>query len=220
MNFQNKPLKDGVIQYDRSNYTETPALPYQEYIALERWRRKLYQRALIGEYPKDKVGYGNISERRDLSKYFSRDLQFVISGTQTGKYPDLNGMHYTRVVDSDIEQLKVVTMGPLEASSETMTHASIYEQNSHIRAIFHIHNEQIWQKMIEQEYPSTSRWIPYGTLEMALAVKKCVKDSSQGVFVMKGHKDGVIAYGPSLSATANIIRNIYSQFISKECCWE
>ena len=84
-----KVIDDGVIKYDRSNFSQCPALLKDEYAQLEYWRKKLYQANLIGEYPEVHIGFGNISVRKDYSQHkLSHFPQFLITGTQTGKYPD------------------------------------------------------------------------------------------------------------------------------------
>jgi ribulose-5-phosphate 4-epimerase/fuculose-1-phosphate aldolase len=168
---------------------------------------------LIGAYD-DGLGFGNISQRKDYSRYRETDSpQFIISGTQTGHLPVLTGEHYTRVVDFDIDAFTVTAQGMVRASSETVTHGSIYEMNPNIKAIIHFHHKGIWQKMIDTNYPGTGKWAIYGTPEMALGVKECVGDNTQGIFVMKGHEEGGVAYGPSLNATVNIIAKTYKAFI-------
>lgn len=210
---------EGVIKYDRSHFSLTPPIPDQEYRPLERWRKMLFDRNLIGEYEDIGFGYGNASERRKFTN-FDGDLHFLITGTQTGKLSNLNGAHYTRVIGFELETLKVVAAGPLEASSETMTHASIYEENPGIKAIFHIHNSKIWKGMLKDKYPQTSRWIPYGTVEMALAVKDLVKENSQGAFVMAGHEDGVITFGPTLSAAGKECEKLYHKYVREDFAWD
>lgn len=201
-----KVIDDGVIKYDRSNFSQCGPLETAEYSALESWRKQLYALNLIGEYPEEKVGFGNMSELRDYSTHYqSKVPQFVITGTQTGKYADLDGRHYTRVLDYNIDQLKIKMMGPVEASSEALTHAAIYAFNKNIKAVFHIHSKQIWNGMIEDKSDFTCGSIPYGTVEMARATEKCISQKNSGAFCMHGHEDGVIAYGTSLDEVGNII---------------
>lgn len=210
-------IDDGVIKYDRSNFTQCEALNYSEYAELETWRTLLYRLNLIGEYPEEKVGFGNMSKAIDYSDYASFDgTQFVITGTQTGKYPKLNGEHYTRVLGYDIAHQKITVLGPLEASSEALTHAAIYEANSNIKAIFHIHSKPIWDGMKNDFAPSTHEDIPYGTLEMANAVKDLIGIQKKGVICMRGHEDGVIAYAETTEAAGDLILELYFNYVEKK----
>jgi hypothetical protein len=209
-----KVIDDGVIKYDRSNFTHCDPINSLEYFKLEEWRKVLYQHNLIGEYPEVKIGFGNMSQRMDYNKFHqTQSRQFVITGTQTGKFSDLDGRHYTRVLDYNIQELKIQMMGPLEASSEALTHAAIYECNHEIKAIFHIHSSAIWNGMIKNKSDFTASNIPYGTVEMARATQKCVGKKSYGSFCMHGHEDGVVIFGRSLEEVGEITLDLYRQYI-------
>lgn len=209
-----KVIDDGVIKYDRSNFTQCGPIDLVEYSGLEYWRKKLYKLNLIGEYPLEQVGFGNISEIKDYSGFDKVNVpQFVITGTQTGKYPELDGRFYTRVLDYDIDHLKIKMMGPVEASSEALTHAAIYAHNKKIQAIFHIHSADIWKGMIKDECDFTDRSIPYGTVEMARATEKCIAQNDSGSFCMHGHEDGVVAYGRNLEEAGQLILDLYNKYI-------
>ena len=212
-----KVIDDGVIKYDRSNFSHSEALFSSEYTELEYWRKKLYQLKLIGEYPEAQIGFGNMSVVTDYSQYFSSSHpQFIITGTQTGKYPELTGAHYTRVLDYDIAHLKIKMMGMIEASSEALTHAAIYDSNSEIKAIFHIHHAEIWNKMINDRSDFTAANIPYGTVEMALATQNCISGKNAGVFCMHGHEDGVVIYGRSIQETGDLTIALYRRYVSSD----
>jgi ribulose-5-phosphate 4-epimerase/fuculose-1-phosphate aldolase len=102
-------------------------------------------------------------------------------------------------------------MGPLEASSEVLTHAAIYECNKNIKAVFHIHSKKMWQFMIKKNYPFTAKEIAYGTLEMARATQSCIAENSSGIFCMRGHEDGIVAFGKTLTEAWNQIILVYEQ---------
>lgn len=138
--------------------------------------------------------------------------QFVITGTQTGKYPKLDGSQYTRVIDYCIEQLKVSVIGPIEASSEALTHAAIYSFNPKIKAVFHIHSSKIWGGMIKDQTDFTPANIPYGTVEMAKATQKCIINKDAGSFCMRGHEDGVVSYGRSIDEAGNLILELFNKY--------
>ena len=208
-----KVIDDGVIKYDRSNFTQCGPIDLVEYSALEYWRKKLFKLNLIGEYQDQGVGFGNLSEIYDYSNiHKSFHPQFVITGTQTGKWADLDGSSYTRVLDYDISNLKIKMMGPIEASSEALTHAAIYAANKNIKAIFHIHSAKIWSGMIQDKADFTASNIPYGTVEMARATEKCIDNKNLGIFCMHGHEDGVVAYGTNLQEAGGLILDIYSKY--------
>lgn len=208
-------IDDGVIKYDLSGYIHSGNLEISEYKDLEQCRKILFKLNLIGEYPQEQVGFGNMSQKRDYHQYHTTNRpQFVITGTQTGKFADLKGEHYTRVLDYDIKAMTLNAMGPVKASSEAITHGAIYLASSSINAIFHIHNENIWQGMINELDPSTPEDIPYGTYEMACAVKACINSQHEGYFVMKGHKDGVVIYAESLERCSELTLELNRRFNS------
>ncbi len=209
-----KVIDDGIIKYDRSNFTQCNPIDLIEYCDLEKWRKILFQKELIGEYPEAGVGFGNLSKVSDYS-IFHKSLvpQFVITGTQTGKYQDLDGRYYTRVLDYDVSNLKIKMLGPIEASSEALTHASIYTHNKNIKVVFHIHSSKIWNGMIRDNAESTCQSIPYGTSEMAQATQKCIGTKDFGIFCMKGHVDGVVAYGRNLDEVGNLILKNFDKYI-------
>lgn len=208
------PIDDGVIKYDRSLFKKSPPLLTSDYSRLEKWREKLFGINLIGEYLPEKIGFGNLSQKKDYSEFFEGPTtQFLITGTQTGGFPHLDGNYYTRVLDTNLEKNTCRVFGPVEASSEALTHAAVYNSNPKITAVFHIHSKEIWKGMIEKSYPATSEKIHYGTIEMANAVEEITKSSPNGVIVMKGHDDGVISYGQTLDEAGELILKLYREFI-------
>lgn len=208
-----KVIDDGVIKYDRSNFSYCDHIEAEECVELEYQRKKLYHENLIGECPVHKVGFGNISLKYDLQKYHTTpNPQFIITGTQTGKFSELTNTQYTRVIDFDIENLKLHSMGALEASSEALTHAAIYLSNPLIGGIVHVHSKSIWEGIIKNTNFTTSKEIPYGTKEMAHAVMAFSKKHHTGYFAMEGHEDGVVAFAPTITEATKITLELHHQY--------
>jgi len=101
---------------------------------------QLFAAGLIGHYPDLDIGYGNISLRAGDAG------QFLITGTQTGHLNSTNENHYSLVTAYDLERNRVTCSGPLQASSEAMTHASIYDLDPSIVAVVHVHSKALWDK--------------------------------------------------------------------------
>ena len=198
-------IDDGVIKFKLTLKKAAPLLS-DEVLPLEKWRAILWRLGLIGEYPIEKVGYGNISQRLAQPKN-----AFVISGTQTGQLPHLRREHYTRVMTCDLGRNAVVAEGPIAPSSESLTHYALYDSNPQVTAIFHVHHTVLWERMITENSPAIEGNIPYGTREMAEAAKNLIAGSDQGLFVMKGHQDGIIAYGPSTEVAGKILLKLYKE---------
>jgi hypothetical protein len=200
-------LDEGVIKFDDSDFTQMSLEEPDKITPLEEWRRRLFELGLIGEYPIEKVGYGNVSQ------IINQQRHFLITGTQTGKLEHLSSDHYTIVTAANLKENKLSAAGPIRASSESLTHSTIYQCNPSITCVFHIHSTKIWEGMIRDELPATAETTPYGTFEMATEVGEIVGKSASGVIVMKGHQDGVIAYGRSLSETGLLIEDLYRRYI-------
>ncbi len=196
-------IDDGVIKYERHFTPSTPLEP-DEYSTLEKWRKKLFNLKLIGEYPKVCIGYGNLSQKVRTSD----SIEFIITATQTGKFADLSGEHYTLVEGYDFEKNLIKAKGVLDASSEALTHASIYECSKDINVVFHIHDKEIWTKMLEQNFESTPPDVPYGTIEMVKAVRELIKGRSSGVFAMAGHEDGIVSWAKSHDEAGKLILDL------------
>lgn len=167
---------------------------------LLKYRDKLHQHQLIGHYKKLNIGYGNISIK---TKY-----GIIISGTQTGHIFPITKEAFTLVTAYDIAMNKVVCEGLVKASSETMTHAAIYEANKNIKAIIHIHNKQMWNNLLNKA-PTTAINIPYGTPEMANEINRLFTKNffhkNENRIAMAGHEDGVISFGKSIKNAYNVL---------------
>lgn len=199
-----KTLDEGVIKF-KYNLKLGSSIEQQLYIELEKWRVLLFKMGLIGEYPIEKVGYGNLSKKVDASN------RFIITGTQTGRLSQLTGSHYTKVTKCDLHKMTVEATGPIAPSSESLTHYAIYSSCNQISTIFHIHNTALWNYMIQHDLEATEKNIGYGTFEMAEAAKKCIGNKTSGVFVMKGHQDGIISYGSSSEEAGKQILELIKQ---------
>jgi hypothetical protein len=74
--------------------------------------------------------------------------------------------------------------------------------------------------MIRNKYTATPKSAAYGTPEIALAIGKCVWSKypnefggmNEGVIVLAGHDEGVIAYGSSVEKTFILIQQLYDKY--------
>jgi len=190
-------LEKGDIEYD-SHWTPGRATRVTAGRNPERWRRPLYEARLIGEYTEHGIGDGNIRVRRGTGGLF------LISGTQTGHLPVTDERNYSLVTDCDIRANIVRCSGPVQASSEAMTHASIYALGDAIGAVVHAHSEELWRRNLGK-LPTTDPDIAYGTPDMARELDRLyrmegLRDS--GVAVMAGHDEGLISFGTTLEEAA------------------
>lgn len=157
-------------------------------------RKQLFKMGLIGAYP-DGVGYGNISKRRDARG------QFAISGTATGHLETLGPEHFSLVVGADIAANRIYCAGPALASSESLTHAAVYQTCPEVNAVIHIHDRGLWEQWVNKA-PTTIGSAAYGTPEMAFSIAKLLADPilrEWKFLVMAGHPEGCISFGKNLN---------------------
>jgi L-ribulose-5-phosphate 4-epimerase len=154
------------------------------------WRARLHRLGLIGVYP-DGIGFGNLSFR------IPRSDRFVISGTNTGRFPVLTAEHLTLVTSYDFARNRLACRGPVDASSESLSHAAVYLADPQAEAVVHVHHGSLWSSVVDR-LPTTERTALAGTPEMARAIESLVgtgRTREEGLIVMGGHPEGVIAYG-------------------------
>ncbi len=191
-------MDEGVIKYV-CQWTPGPPLAAAELAELIEWRDRLWQARQIGVYPNG-IGYGNISLR--LSAH-----SFAVSGTQTGHLAQTTLHHYTLVNGWDIARNTLSCIGPVKASSESLTHAAIYDYSDSIQAVMHVHNRSLWQHY-QGVLPTTAASVPYGTPAMAYAMADLLQQelSQRCILIMAGHEEGVLVFGPTLDAAAHVLK--------------
>jgi len=172
----------------------------QDLIMLNSCRQKLFELGLIGAYPYG-IGFGNISIR------YIKD-RFIISGSETGNFKNLLKEHYALVEDYNLILNSVHCVGLTKASSESMSHAAVYNSNPNINAVIHVHHKKLWGKYLNI-LPTTDSKAEFGTPEMAFEISR-LATSNNGIIIMGGHEEGIIGYGENLNETTNIIMNLYN----------
>jgi len=209
----NRPSEDveGVVKYHLYFQAAALKLEAEQLNDLNRARALMRGAGLIGCEPGrySGLGFGNLSSRSP-----SRD-EFVISATQTGHLKHLDPDQFSLVYRSCPEQNELWARGYSEPSSEAMTHAVIYQSCPKVQAVVHVHSPDIWYHGARLNLRFTAADIPYGTPQMARAVKALVDETGHlekvNVFTMKGHQDGVVAYGPSLVACTDCLLTMRSK---------
>jgi len=199
---------EGVIKF-KLTLKRAPAPEMNQVIALEKWRALFFKLGLIGEYPIEKVGFGNLSSR--LPK-----KSFIITGSQTGHLAHLQAHHYTKVIECDLKKGSVTAEGLIPPSSESLTHYGIYEANPAIQYVFHVHHKDLWEMLKNGPFDFIDEDIPYGTQEMAQAASDLLFNKTSGIFVMKGHDDGIISYGTSAEEAGRIILDLYRKLAIRQ----
>lgn len=193
--------QEGVIKY-QLKHTQKPINEKLSLSEINAWRTIIFRLDLIGQDPEryDNLGFGNISQRLN-----SQSSQFIISGSQTGHIEHLSPEHYCLVVKADPRKNRIESCGLCKPSSESLTHASIYAQNNNIQAVIHAHSPEIWNNTAALNLPHISADIPYGTVEMAIAVEQLFQSGNlqqTSLFTMLGHEDGVVSFGENMREAA------------------
>ena len=195
-------MDEGVIKY-HCHWIKREPVETLSIADLMKKRDLMHSLGLIGVY-ENGIGFGNVSQRINNSN------QFIISGTQTAHFPTLKPEYYTVVTDFNIEENSLTCCGPIKASSESLTHAAIYYYQPKIMGIIHIHNYQLWQKLMFK-VPTSNPDVPYGTPQMAKEMFRLFDQENLGgekILVMAGHEDGVICFGKDLDEAVNILFNL------------
>ena len=189
---------EGIIKF-KINQLNTNGISSSEFDLINPYRNYCFDNQLIG-LGEDGIGFGNISCRSGVSN------QFVITASETGGESSLMENDYSKVVEFDLDNNTIEYEGINPVSSESMTHAAIYSANQAIQSIIHFHHAELWQNHLNL-LPTTDLEIEYGTVDMAKAVKSLVISINEdnGVIIMGGHQDGIIAFGSDFDSCVNQI---------------
>jgi len=201
-------VDEGYIKYSINHLNGLEPL-YFWTMKISRVRTELFDLGLIGA-TSEGIGYGNISTRLGSS------AGFVISGAATGGKRELGPEDFAEVLSFDTQSNRVSCMGKIRSSSESMSHGAIYRVNKGITSVIHVHHQGMWDYMLENGYPFTSERAAFGTPELAQEISALVAQlgKTQGVFVLKGHQEGVIAYAGQLEVARDLVLGIYKKLNS------
>jgi len=211
-------MEEGVIKFDLQ-YTASGPLPFNTLSELNAWRRILWQLTLVGQSPERYGGYGfgNVSQRIPPLDAPAGQRQFAISGTQTGGMETLDASHYAVIKAYDPEANRVMAEGPVKPSSESLTHGMLYDLDTDIHAILHVHSPPIWQQASALNIPVTDTAVAYGTPEMAREAGRLFRETDvlhKGIFSMGGHEDGIVAFGTTPGEAGKVLLNALAKSYS------
>lgn len=203
-----EPL-DGVIKFalhHRNTGLQIDTNVFQELIDL---RDRLKELNLIGVYPDDYymtpgVGFGNASIR------YTSDHQFLVSGSQTGPLITTTQDHYSLVTDCDIDNNALTSKGPIKPSSESMSHAAIFEIAPEVKCVIHVHSKKMWDAFEKFDMPITPEDVLYGTPEMARALQDVYNKTPVLVkpICMRGHIEGLLTWGRTVQEALQLYLDI------------
>jgi L-ribulose-5-phosphate 4-epimerase len=174
-------------------HAATKITPFDGLAELNAYRCKLLQLGLIG-VDANGIGFGNLSIRNGTTN------NFYITGSATGGKPELTPADCARVVAYDFKRNWLRCEGCAIASSESLTHAAVYESDAKVGSVIHCHDSKLWAALLNQA-PTSSKAVDYGTPEMAYELTRLFKVTdvqSRKILVMAGHEGGIVAFGKNL----------------------
>ncbi len=177
---------------------------------LNAYRRKLLDLQLIGLDPSG-VGFGNLSVRGGVTD------NFYITGSSTGGIQELTLADCAKVVACDFKMNRVRYEGSALPSSESLTHAAIYESDARAGAVIHCHDSKLWATLLNQA-PTTSKAADYGSPEMANEIMQLFTRTnlrSKKIVVMAGHKGGIVTFGKDLEEAFAVLMRERTKFVGE-----
>lgn len=198
-------INKGFIKY-HCEWIKANVIAPESVIDLTRYRNALYQLDLIRE-DSDGTGVGNISRKIQEDSSNITSPQFIISGSQTGKLPNVTASDYSLVTSFNPTQNCLTCQGMRKASSESLTHGVIYAHDPAVGAVIHVHNSQLWEGLLDR-VPSTRAKVAYGTPEMAEETQRLFQESKLSqvkIFAMGGHEDGIVSFGEDLQIAYRVL---------------
>ncbi len=194
-------MDEGYIKY-QCNWIKTDFIQPEQIEVINKWRTVLFDEGYIGMY-ENGIGFGNISIRVD-------ENLFLVSGSATGGIRELTAEHYALVTDYNFALNQLTCKGMTMASSESLTHAAIYDCSKETNAVIHVHHKEKWTSLLHR-VATTNPAIAYGTTEMAYAIQDLISGNKIGdhkIIAMGGHEEGLISFGRTLEEAAlTILRN-------------
>lgn len=191
---------EGVVKFNCHWSQHGPVISDEQYEIINYWREILFNMDLIGAY-ENGVGFGNISMR------IRGGNQFIITGSATGEIPELEPGHYVKVSSFNIDDNAVQCIGPLKASSESLTHAAIYLADPGVNAVVHVHSMELWNELI-YNVPTTNPAMDYGTHCLAKDITRLFLESDvilKRIIVMAGDRAGILTFGHDMDEAANVL---------------
>lgn len=197
-------VDEGYIRYI-CNLKVTSPVPAEKLGHIIQWRQHLYSLGLIGA-SSDGIGYGNISIRDGATD------DFIITGSSTGNKEEIDASCFSLVTKVDIQNNTVWCQGPIKASSEAMTHASIYMEKPGVGAVVHTHNSRLWSEK-KGVSPTTDEEAEFGTPRLAQSIRRILRSEGsgdEGMIILGGHKDGMITYAQTIGRAVEILENEFN----------
>jgi len=186
--------------------------------ALDSFRAELFANAFIG-LDVHGANFGNVSCRvpsglcTQAEGQASADssVEFLISGTATGKHRILGAAGYALVTKACCASNTVEAQGLAPPSSEALSHAAVYAVCPDVNIIVHGHHASIHSLGRASHVPLTEATLLYGTPDVAEAIGGLVAGQDAGFFIMLGHENGFFVYGRDIISVEKHCRDLLMQ---------
>ncbi|HTE88502.1 MAG TPA: class II aldolase/adducin family protein [Terriglobales bacterium] len=183
--------------------------PFAGVFELNACRQKLLERRLIG-VDSSGISFGNISMRDGVTN------NFYITGSGTGGIRELVLADCAKVVACDFGRNSLRYEGSTNPSSESFTHAAIYEADARVAAVIHCHDSTLWAALLN-EAPTTSNAVAYGSPEMAYETMRLFRITdvqTRKILVMAGHEGGIVTFGGNLEEAFTVLMHERNGIVS------
>jgi L-ribulose-5-phosphate 4-epimerase len=194
-------MTDGYIKFNLQWIKEPISISGELLDKINQVRSTLMAKGFLGVLSNG-IGFGNISVRDGNSD------RFIITGSATGGISILDATHLAIVESVSIEENSLVCRGLTAASSESLSHAIIYNTIPGVNAVIHIHDTALWKNNFNI-LPTSDPSAEFGTPEMAFSIEQILTKTKmpEGILVMGGHEDGLIAFGSNLEDSHLILKS-------------
>lgn len=178
---------------------------------LAAWREILAHLRLLGRDPAryEGLGYGNVSARVGPFGDVARGRRrFLVTGSQTAGLAHATLREFCLVEAWDVAANAVTSRGLVPPSSESLTHAALYDASPATRVVLHAHAPDLWRQARALGIPVTDPAAANGTPAMAVEVARLYREgtlASTRIAAMGGHEDGVIALGTTAEEAGGVL---------------
>lgn len=208
---------EGVIRFavEHTQAALEPRVHGEAARVLAAWREILAHLRLLGRDPSryEGLGFGNVSARvTPLGGAPQGARPFLVSGSQTGGIAHATLRDFCVVERWELAANRVTSRGEVPPSSESLTHAALYDCSPAIRCVLHAHSPALWRNARALGLPVTDAGAANGTTAMALEMPRLFREgvfASLKIAAMGGHEDGVMVFGADASeAGETLVRHL------------
>lgn len=197
----------GFVKFNCHWNQSGPVISDEQFEIINTWRDILYNMDLIGAY-ENGIGFGNLSIR------IGNTHQFIITGSSTGEIPELEPGHYVKVTSANIDDNAIQCIGPLKASSESLTHAAVYLADHGVNSVVHVHSIDLWNELIHK-VPTTNPAMEYGTPDLAKEILRIFSEPEvyeKRIIVMAGDRAGILTFGHDIDEAVTVLMDYLKNY--------